>query len=263
MITVESFPALESPPITEVVCGFLFEAIRNLSPLHQGLYWHTRYDEFPKVKILNVLTDSPGFVIGTGAGPIRSWLISQDEKYLLQLQSDRFYTNWRRADRNYPRFNDHDGQDGLLTRALAEFGRFHHFCSDKMRNEPKLKSIEVTKVDQFVQGEHWTDAADLGALLPSGQPLVQQAGIDESMIRVEGRRKLVNGYISWLLELRSPEDGTSRRHVYMSSTVRRSIDESADMVQARSLFFEANYELNRLFFSLIPESELSRFKHVV
>jgi len=92
------------PPINEVVCGALFERVEALRTAHFGLIWGAFNDEFPKTEDRQPLlrgTPDPSQLTER-----RVWLLSDDERNILQLQRDRFHFNWRRLESGdaYPHF---------------------------------------------------------------------------------------------------------------------------------------------------------------
>src|SRR5690349_21253827 len=93
---MRSLEALKNPPIVEVGCGIIFDPIENLDPVSIGSYWHSRRADFPDRQVMHAVGDATRIVVGPGVGPLRTWLISPTGNLVLQIQSDRFYLNWRR-----------------------------------------------------------------------------------------------------------------------------------------------------------------------
>jgi uncharacterized protein (TIGR04255 family) len=155
---------LATPPLVEVVCGFIFDSVPLFDALQMGIYWNTRREEYPDTQLQPALSDGISFNIGPG--PLRAWLISQDESYLIQLQHDRCFLNWRARDDAYPRFTDHDDGEGLLTRALREYQLLQDFLRSELGSELKLKRVELTKINQIVSGEHWENLERLKEMIP-------------------------------------------------------------------------------------------------
>lgn len=153
--------AYRKPPIVEVVLGVLFEPLPGLDPMMLGRYWAERNSDFPRREMRPAVHDQPVFVFGQGVAPLRCWLISEDDQFVLQAQQDRFYFNWRKRGAAYPRFGDHDGNEGLCTKALREFDTLLAFCDAQLSKRPEVRRLEVMKVDQLV----YTDAARLVQLI--------------------------------------------------------------------------------------------------
>jgi uncharacterized protein (TIGR04255 family) len=120
MGNAETLEKLSSPPIVEVICGVFFSPLPNFDPVVAGTYWQQRRADFPGHSIHPAAGAPPGLVIGTP--PLRTWLISSnDGPFVIQVQADRFYLNWRRRGDAYPRFST---EHGLLERTLREFALF-------------------------------------------------------------------------------------------------------------------------------------------
>lgn len=147
MSTIDS---LRTPPIVEVVCGFMFDEIPSLDAMLVGKFWSSKSDAYPRRELKPPVRESSGFTVLEGVGPIRCWLISARDEWVVQVQPDRFYFNWRKRGDSYPRFGDHDGARGVLSQALEEFGAFTAFCEKETQEQCRLGRIELTKIDDVV-----------------------------------------------------------------------------------------------------------------
>ena len=161
---------LKDPPIVEVVCGFFFSPLTDLDPMAIGKYWSEHKQKgnppFPKKKIMNPVADRPSLTFSDEPGPLRCWLLSESEDYLVQIQPDRFYFNWRKREGDYPHFNTRDGKEGVLERGLREFDEFSKFCCASLGGTPKAFRLELTKIDLLEQGKYFRDFQELATLLP-------------------------------------------------------------------------------------------------
>src|SRR5262249_23641541 len=88
------------------------------------------------------------------------------DEWIIQVQPDRFYVNWRRRTGAYPRFSDHDGKEGVLTRSLREFKAFATYCKAELQADVIAGGVDLAKVDLIVEGKHGRDFQDLGAIMP-------------------------------------------------------------------------------------------------
>ncbi len=184
----------EEPPIVEVICGFRFESIPGLDPLTIGWFAQEVRERYPKREIRPALADGDS-APPLGVVPLRAWLTSANGSFLLQVQHDRFYLNWRRVrdEPSYPRFNDHDGNPGILSRALVELDAFQSFCATRLGHTVVVTETELAKVDHLRQGTHWGSRADLLALLPAFAPLAGLAGDEEALFGVHIVRPMEGG----------------------------------------------------------------------
>src|SRR6185436_6912977 len=156
---------LLAPPVTEVICGLIFEPVPEIDPLVLGTYWEKKRQDFPRHQLHPPISDESSLVI-TGLPTIRTWLISEDDVFVVQIQNDRFYLNWRARGQEYPLFSDHGNRIGILSRLNSEFSSFARFCKERLGRDVAPNRIELGKVNHFVQGEHWRDFPDLAELLP-------------------------------------------------------------------------------------------------
>jgi uncharacterized protein (TIGR04255 family) len=132
-----ALPKFDHPPVVEVALGVEFVPMPQLGvvrlvKLHQ--MWSATY---PKVLEQPALPPSPapqgsllegmGLTIGTGVGPVRLWMLTEDEHTLLQVQHDRLILNWRTlAGSKYPSYAELRAQFldrwNDLTLALEDLG---------------------------------------------------------------------------------------------------------------------------------------------
>lgn len=155
-------PRLPKPPIDEVVVGFVFDRPVGLDPVESGVYLAARRDRFASHQMHDPVFEQADKL---PAFPIRTWLVSQDEQWLVQLQYDRFHANWRRRPgANYPGFT---GDGGVMSFALTEFEKLRDFCRRHKGEAPSPKRVEVSKIDLLVQGDHWKSIDDAYKMLPA------------------------------------------------------------------------------------------------
>jgi uncharacterized protein (TIGR04255 family) len=118
-------PRFRKPPVSEVALGVQFPAILN--PIHLGLFYQRVKPRFPKIQMQSpVLPVFETFGTGGQPGPQfafanamqpRMWFLSDDDNFLIQLQSDRLLVNWRSGPQAapYPHF---DAVQKVFTDAL-------------------------------------------------------------------------------------------------------------------------------------------------
>jgi uncharacterized protein (TIGR04255 family) len=163
-------PRLKDPPIIEVVCGFFFSPVAGLDPLVVGKYWAEKKDRdgYHERQLHPAVSDRPGISVSETPGPFRCWLIKDTDDYILQIQPDRFYFNWRKRKSGYPHFTDKDGSEGVLTKSLREFDEFRRFCETESAIKQALKPLrfELAKIDLLLNPAHWKDYSDLTSVVP-------------------------------------------------------------------------------------------------
>lgn len=244
---------LDAPPIIEVVCGVHFAPLVGLDPLVVGAYGATRRDEFPKHSLHPVLVEDPARLLSESP-PIRTWLISADDSFVLQFQSDRFYVNWRKSRGAYPRFGDHDGGVGLLGKTLSEFERFSAFCESHFGNKPEPLRVELAKIDLFSEREHWKDFQDLSNLLPCLRPFggFLDSGAPRLLIRLVGSREAGDLAVTIGSSVRDAGDGEKTNGISLET---RATAILPDPTVLREAFVWCNENVNRVFDDLVAEPE--------
>lgn len=259
---IEQAPPLEqlrNPPIVEVVCGVEFNPTTVLTPVALGKYWRTRFEEFPKHEVRPAISDSynaaaPAFFFGQGPMSVRTWFVSRDEDLILQFQADRFYLNWRARNSVYPRFSDHGDTTGILSRFMLEYSRVQSYAKEDGGEEINARAIELTKLDHFVQGEHWSDLRDLTKLLPATAPMHEAGrnGNNEPSFVIRFHDRSPNDTLTVSLETilaESPARGPLRIVKLETRLV------AAVQGDVASTFRSANERVNSVFARFIPESE--------
>ncbi len=155
--------SLENPPIFEVVCGVIFDELPALDPLRVGLFWAAHPERYTSHELHPPIRDEAGLQTFSGVGPVRSWLVGPTEEYVLQIQPDRLYFNWRRRGNTYPRFNTYEDRRGVLDRMLEELGLVRSFCLESIGAAPEVRAIELAKIDML----DFVDFDELERLVPA------------------------------------------------------------------------------------------------
>lgn len=249
---------LSAPPVTEVICGLIFEPIPEIDPLVLGSYWESRRKEFPNHQLQPPISDEASLVLA-GLPPIRTWFLSAEDEFVLQIQHDRFYLNWRARGNEYPRFSDHsDRPPGLLSRLMKEFETFSLFCRERIGRAPAPLRIELAKVDHLLQGDHWKDFNDLGVLLPWLRVFARFTTSPDPAVGFRFAEDRDGGKLTVALDTavgRKPDESTFRL-IKLETRVVRVVKE-----EIRSEFIKANDALNDVFFDMIPKEQRdARFK---
>lgn len=231
------------PPIIEVVCGILFDPIDGLDPVLVGRFWDALLERFPRKQLVPAIPNASaeGVLIEFATVPaLRTWLVSDDDSRVMQIQSDRFYLNWRSRGSAYPSFNPSGDQVGLLREVVDAFGAFERFLTERARLALRPVGIELSMFDDFRQGRHWGTVADLAAVLPSLRPFLTdnqpiprvlkahvEGPITEGDRRVAIQRVVVGGVDAVRLETTARlriskrdqvEPGLERAHAVLKST---------------------------------------------
>jgi uncharacterized protein (TIGR04255 family) len=260
----EPLEKLDKPPIDEVVCGVFFEPIPELDPLVIGTYWMQRKEEYPLRELKPAIREGIGFIVDA-LPSLRVWLIHKNDQFIIQIQSDRFYVNWRKRSADYPSFSGRDGKPGVLAALLQEYVRFSKFCQDTLGAGPVANRIELAKVDVFIegaeQGDAWRDLADLAVMLPWLGPFAafHVSGSPVFALRFDEPR--ADGLLAVSMGLGTMEgpNATGKRAVKMETRITKP--STSDVGGIETAFRSGNEELNAVFARLIPKNEREkRFK---
>ncbi len=165
-------PDFRHPPVIEVVIGAQFGNLADvLSAAQIGSFWEQVRDRYPKTEDALPLArqyDAPAQHPAAAAPrflalpPIRrSYLISECQNWLVQVQADRLLHNWRavREDDEYPRFEE------CYERFVQAWGSFSEFCSER-ELVPEVDQLEVTYINHIPAGKAWKSLEDLSLLFP-------------------------------------------------------------------------------------------------
>ncbi len=251
---------LEEPPIVEVVCGLILKPIDELDPVSLGEYWLSRRAQYPRREFKLPISASPNaidFALGPDLGPIRTWLVSEDDQFIIQVQPERFYLNWRARGSDYPRFNDWEGGRGVLSRFLVESSAFLDFCARSLKSEPAIVGIELAKIDLLQRYRHWQTSRDLAELVPMLKETLEFSTDDEPLVSVRVSSRAEAGRLDLSIES-SVRPGMPPASV-MKIECRRTTEGELSPQSLGAAFRQANEELNHLFMRVVPESQHHRF----
>ncbi len=243
---------LSAPPINEVICGLTFEALPEIDPLLLGVYWETRRADFPNHQLQPPISDDATPLLLTGLPPIRTWLVSADDVFVLQIQTDRFYLNWRARGKEYPRFSDHEARPGLLTKLLSEFDAFSHFCRTRLGRAPGPLRVELAKVDHLRQGQHWRDFSDLARVIPWLDAFAHFSATPDPAVGLRFLEEREDGrlLISVDTALSRASDGSTYRVLKLETRISRPVTG-----ELHAEFMRSNTILNDVFFAMIPKDQ--------
>ena len=146
-------PDFSNPPIDEVAISIQFPVITEMRDVHSGLYWRMVRGDYPKVENqprIESPIESPDFALSQPMAiqvPFqtqlqgRTWLISNSDDYLIQIQNDRFVQNWRRRDTDYKHFED------VWDLFSDNYAKFKYMISTENLQQPCVQQVEVTYIN--------------------------------------------------------------------------------------------------------------------
>ena len=154
-------PDFRTPPIIEVVCGVRFVPLQDWVIPHVGAYWHRVRDRFPRVEHAQPLPGGIEIFDSTTNIPLpRIWLINETDDRLVQLQSGRFFFNWRHRGNDYPRFRN------LYVEFCEMFNGFVEFVNENDLGDVSVEAFELTYINHVFEGDGWGLPEMIGKVVP-------------------------------------------------------------------------------------------------
>ncbi|MCK4340106.1 MAG: TIGR04255 family protein [Phycisphaerae bacterium] len=165
-----TLPDFTKPPVVEVALSVQFDALADLGAVQLGLLWSQFRDRFPKVEehppldpsfeqfgVRGSPSSAPRLRILTKPPSARCWFLNEEGTELIQVQSDRFVHNWRKADTSqaYPRYKH------VRETFKRELEVFHEFLSSERLGQFKPNQCEVTYVNHILSGAGWENHGQL------------------------------------------------------------------------------------------------------
>lgn len=139
-------PSYDAPPVIEFVAGVQFEELTGWLTTHFGRFWAEVAADYPKTDDQPPILDVDAVELTLRLPPSRRvFLISADDNYLVQLQSNRFHCNWRRVREAdvYPRF------DRLFARFQDMWQKFLDFAKRTGLAAVVPRKYELTYVNHI------------------------------------------------------------------------------------------------------------------
>lgn len=149
-------PDFASPPVDEVVVGVQFLPLGGFHDALVGLYWQSLRQDYPRVEPQPRLVDIPiQMTLERQPGPIpiplpfpigiapqgRTWLVSHNDKFLIQIQNTRFLQNWRKRAGQYPHFEQ------VHTLFRDHYQQFLRLLDQENVVRPDVQQIEVSYIN--------------------------------------------------------------------------------------------------------------------
>jgi uncharacterized protein (TIGR04255 family) len=170
-------PEFDDPPLNEVVIGVQFDRLVSFRLVHFGLYWDKIRGKYPGIEEQLPLpmqlepsqlspATGPSAELSILASPPcpRCWFLNETKTQLLQVQTDRFWRNWRQVDgsERYPRF------PSLISEFLKDWTEFVSFVKNSDLGQPAVNQCELTYLNHIeaMPGPHsFSDPAGLFSIL--------------------------------------------------------------------------------------------------
>jgi len=262
---------MKNPPIFEVVCGFIFNPIDLSNPFLLDAFVQQKQKEgYTSARIVPIAEEaSAGINIQIGrpminALPFRIWLENQTAGYLIQIQHDRYYLNWKKNNisSKYPSFSGGKDQEGIQQTAIKEFQNFSDFIQSTTSQSIQCQRVDLAKFDHFERKISPDGLAEFSKLIPMIQPLaaIQQGGasretnncnINIGFNEVDGNSRLSLSLTSGFIAL-PPANPTP---IYRLETIINT--QVTDGTSLESLLIDNNVKLRNVFFEMLNHETAS------
>jgi hypothetical protein len=139
---------------------------------------------------------------------------------------------------------------------LDEFDRFSEFCRADLGAEPQASAVHLAKVDHLLQGPHWKTFADLVALVPIIDGLVQfaESASPAVSMRLDDQRDGDELTVSLNQAVKAEPGAEPIRMLKIEANAVRKCDPARESIAAA--LESANQELNDVFARLMPSEDL-------
>lgn len=155
----------DDPPVVETALSLQFEKLTALQSVHLGLFWNRLKEQYPKLEqrpplppaieqFQTLAAHRPRIqfeAIETPPTP-RLLLLNSEETTIIQVQDDRFITNWRKGGSQspYPHY-----EPVIRPNFEQRFREFQAFVAEEGLGKVRIVQSEVTYVNHIVSGEGW------------------------------------------------------------------------------------------------------------
>lgn len=241
-------PSFHKPPVVEVALGVQFEALSELNTGKTGLLWSRYRKDFPVVqdhplldRVVETFDAKPSSVkveLELVNRPPRTWFMSSAEDHVIQIQQDRFVVNWRKLEKEYPRFPH------VLNLFTESFGKFLEFIEKEQVGRFSPNQCEVTYVNHLPVGSGWEKVGEVNRVLSSWGGYSDDFLPPPEATRVQNKfliRNAAEEPIGRLhADLRTSQERDGRNSMVLNLTARgRPLSDNKDGVLA---FFELGRE---------------------
>ena len=165
---IPKLPEFDRPPVVETVLSAQFEPLAGnaIGTLRlvlgadtraisedggESRHWSRRSND---LRIVPLRRPRLRFEAREDVRPERTWFVNEAGTEMIQLQTDRFIKNWRKAsdDDIYPRY-----ERVVRPGFERDLKLFEAFLQDESLGPIKMNQCEVTYVNHIVAGKGWRD----------------------------------------------------------------------------------------------------------
>ena len=144
--------SFDNAPLNELAIGVHFEPLPLWQSRHVGQFWTGISKDFPLTEDqppVFEIDNGPRFQVLNLPPLRRTYFVSADKTFVIQLQESRFLVNWRKSGPSviYPRFKS------VFDKFVDCWGRFSKFIGDENLGSLKPLRYELTYVNHIEQAQ--------------------------------------------------------------------------------------------------------------
>ena len=176
----QKLPKYNNPPVIETVLGVEFKPLLSWQIPHFGLFWNRIRPNYQRCSVQPPLPEQlekfgdeqNTLTINLTQHPeARCWFFDNNANWLLQIQNNRFISNWKRKTTSYPNYK------GFCERFEREWSRFNEFLLSEKMGTPELLQCEVSYINHI---DIDIEFNSLGEILPCWTELKEQKFLPKS-----------------------------------------------------------------------------------
>jgi len=151
-LAASTLPDFKKPPVVEVAISVYFKPLIGMKTVRFGEFWLANRKEYPKFEDSVPLIENVNDISQLGdlaqiSSLKRVFLITEDDRYLMQIQQNAFVHNWRkvRDSDEYPHF------EKACDKFRVQFATFNQFVIGNNNGTLSATRYEVTYVNHLFE----------------------------------------------------------------------------------------------------------------
>lgn len=180
----QNLPKFNKPPVIETALGVEFEPLHNFLIPHFGAFLlelkgsYSKFRQLPPIPSQIEKFEAEQNILASFelnfSPQVRCLFLNSTEDWRLQIQNDRFLSNWVKTRAKYPSY------DETLRKFKTNWNKFGLFLEKSKIEKPKIKQCEVTYLN------HIEDNAEIDKLAKIFPLLADKVESEEFLPQPEG-----------------------------------------------------------------------------
>lgn len=238
----KGLPKYNNPPVIETVLGVEFKPISAWQIPHFGLFWNRIRSNYQRCSVQPPLPEQVEkfgdekntLTINFNPTPeARCWFFDDKSNWLLQIQNNRFLSNWKKTTSSYPDYK------GFNERFEREWGRFNEFLTSEKLEQPQVLQCEVSYINHIEVNINFDDLSGIFPLWGTDKkegflPEPEAVAFNTAYVIPENRGRL---YIAMQPVIRHT-DFKAVIQLAVTAKVKIASDNNSGMIEALKLAHE-------------------------